>query len=133
MKILLDELYKTQEKFGYLPENELKRIATEHTIPEAELYGIISFYTRFYLEPVEKFIIRICKSLSCGINHAGAIKKAVEAHLEHSKDGLFRLEMVECLGQCGRAPAMTINDKVYSELTPEKAVEVLKSYQRGDY
>jgi len=131
VKVLLDELYKTQEKFGHLPKDELKRIAIEYSMPEAELYGIISFYTRFYLEPVEKFIIRICKSLSCGINHADTIKKTVEAHLENSPDGLFRLEMVECLGQCGRAPAMTINDKVYAELTPEKAVEVLKSYQGG--
>ncbi len=132
MKILLNELHKTQEKFGYIPKDELKRIALEHSIPEAELYGIISFYTRFYLEPVEKFIIRICKSVSCGINHADTIKKAVEAYLEQSNNGLFRLEIVECLGQCCNAPAMTVNDKVYSELTPEKAIEVLKSYQRGD-
>ena len=132
MKILLEELYKTQEKFGFIPKDELERIAGEYAMPKAELYGIITFYTRFYLAPVEKFIIRICKSLSCGINHATDIRKAVETYLEDSPDGLFRLEMVECLGQCGNAPAMTINDKVYSDLTPDKAVEVLKSYKRGE-
>jgi NADH-quinone oxidoreductase subunit E len=82
---------------------------------------------------VEKFIIRICKSVSCGINDADDIRRKVEECLEikdgHSKDGLFALETVECLGHCGEGPVMTVNDKVYDKLSPEKAVEIITSYQ----
>jgi NADH-quinone oxidoreductase subunit E len=134
MEILLDKLHETQDKYGYLPEDEIIRIADEQGIPKAELFGIITFYSRFYLEPVEKYIIRICKSVSCGINHAGAILEKVSEYLEiedeKSKDGLFRLETVECLGHCGEGPVMTINDEVYRTVTPEKAVEIISSYQR---
>ncbi len=133
MEVLLDKLHKVQDQFGYLPENEIIRIADEQGIPKAELFGIITFYSRFYLHPVEKFIIRICKSVSCGINRAADVRKKVEEYLEiedgHSKDGLFKLETVECLGHCAEGPVMTVNDKVYNKLNPEKAVEIISLYQ----
>jgi len=133
MELLLEKLHETQNKFGYLPENEIIRIADEQDIPKAELFGIITFYSRFYLQPVEKFIIRICKSVSCGINRADNVRKKIEKYLELkdgcSKDGLFRLKTVECLGHCAEGPVMTINDKVYDKLSPDKAVEIIISYQ----
>ena len=134
MDILLDKLHEAQDKFGYLPESEIIRIADEQGISKSELFGIITFYSRFYLQPVEKFVIRICKSISCGINNADAIRKKLEDHLEikdeRSKDGLFRLETVECLGHCAEGPVMTINDTVYDKLSPDKAIEIITSYQR---
>ena len=133
MEVLLDKLHKVQDEFGFLPESEIVRIADEQGISKAELFGIITFYSRFYLQPVEKFVIRICKSLSCGINSAADVRQKVEEHLEIrngcSKDGLFRLETVECLGHCGEGPIMTINDKIYDKLNPEKAIEIITSYQ----
>lgn len=133
MEILLDKLHEVQDEFGYLPESEIIRIADEQGISKAELFGIITFYSRFYLQPVEKFIIRICKSVSCGINRAADVRQKIEQYLEIqdgcSKDGLFRLETVECLGHCAEGPLMTINDKIYDKLSPEKAVEIITSYQ----
>ncbi len=134
MEILLDKLHEVQDEFGYLPETEIVRIADEQDISKAELFGIITFYSRFYLEPVEKFIVRICKSVSCGINQAADVRQKIENHLEikdgHSKDGLFALETVECLGHCAEGPVMTVNDEVYDRLTPAKAVEIIVSYQK---
>jgi NADH-quinone oxidoreductase subunit E len=135
MKILLNELQEIQDKFGWLPEEQLLALAERRGLPPARLYGIVSFYSRFYTEPVEKYIIRICKSISCGINGCDQIRQAVEDCLQvkdgHSRDGQFRLEMVECLGQCGEAPVMTINDRVFSSLTPEKAVRIVSDYQQN--
>ena len=133
MEILLEKLHEVQDEFGYLPETEIIRIADEQDMSKAEMFGIISFYSRFYLEPVEKFVIRICKSISCGINNADDIRQKVERHLEikdgQSKDGLFRLETVECLGHCAEGPVMTVNDKIYDKLSPEKVIEIITSYQ----
>ena len=133
MELLLEKLHETQDKFGYLPEAEIIRIANEQDISKAELFGIITFYSRFYLQPVKKFIIRICKSVSCGINNADDIRQKLEKHLKikdgYSKDGLFALETVECLGHCAEGPIMTVNDKVYDRLSAEKAIEIITSYQ----
>ena len=131
MKVLLHELHRVQDKFGYLPESELERIADEHGMPRAELYGVVSFYSRFYLRPVPEYIVRVCKSISCSINEASKILEALEKYLE-SHDGIFLLETVECLGQCGHGPVMAVNDKVYGELNPEKAIENLEAYRKGE-
>lgn len=133
MDILLDKLHEVQVEFGYLPEEEIIRIADEWGISKAEMFGIITFYSRFYLQPVEKFVIRVCKSVSCGINRADAVRQKIEKYLEikdgKSKDGLFRLETVECLGHCADGPVMTVNDKIYDKLSPEKVIEIITSYQ----
>jgi NADH-quinone oxidoreductase subunit E len=135
MKILLNELQEIQDRFGWLPEEQLLELAERRSLPPARLYGIVSFYSRFYTEPVEKYIIRVCKSISCGINGSEHIRQALEDCLQmtdgHSRDGQFRLEMVECLGQCGEAPVMTINDRVFSRLTPEEAVRIVTEYQQN--
>jgi NADH-quinone oxidoreductase subunit E len=130
MKVLLEELHNVQNKFGYLPEAELERIALEYNMPRAELYGVITFYSRFYLQPVPKYVVRVCKSVSCSINEASKVLEALNNYLELG-DGLFMLETVECLGQCGHGPVMTVNDKVYGNLTPEKAIEIIEAYRSG--
>jgi len=133
MELLLEKLHEAQEKIGYLPESEIIRIADEQGLSQAELFGIITFYSRFYLQPVKKFIIRVCKSVSCGINNATDIRQKLEDYLEirdgYSKDGLFAFETVECLGHCADGPVMTVNDKVYDKLTAEKAIEIISAYQ----
>lgn len=131
MKVLLEELHNIHDKFGYLPQSELERIAKKYDMPRAELYGIVTFYSRFYLTPVPKYIVRVCKSVSCSINGASKVLEALKAYLEEN-DGDFQLETVECLGQCSHGPAMTVNDKVYGDITPEKAIEILETYRRGE-
>lgn len=140
MDILINELSEIQKEHGYLPEAEIERIAKEKGIQKAQLYGVISFYSRFYVSPVGKNIIRVCKSVSCGMNGSREIRDAIKQHLNlndsvtndsaTTEDGLFTFEYVECLGLCNLSPAMTINDEVYEALTPEKAIEVIESYRK---
>ncbi len=130
MRILINELAEIQEKFGYIPENEIVRLAAEMNMQKAQLYGVISFYSRLYTEKKGKNIIRVCKSVTCGMNGSQAIREAIMAHLGigdgmTTEEGRFSLEFVECLGLCNVSPCITINDAVYENLTVEKAIEII--------
>ena len=134
MRILINELAEIQEEFGYIPENEITRLALEMNMQKAQLYGVISFYSRLYTEKKGKNIIRICKSVTCGMNDSQGIREAVMTHLGigdamTTEDERFTLELVECLGLCDVSPVMTINDAVYSNLTVEKAIEIIDSLE----
>ena len=105
-------------------------------IPEAKIWGYITFYAMFSDKPRGKYIIRMCKSAPCHIVGAQAVAQAISEYLgiapgETTEDGLFTLEYCECIGMCDTAPAIMINDSVHSGLTPESAVELIKSYQQG--
>jgi len=134
MEILLNELQRIQDSKGYIPEEDIIRIAKIRDLSSTELYGIISFYSRFYLEPQPEYIIRVCKSIACSMNGSIDLSKELIKNLaledNISADGKFALEYVECLGQCNKAPVITINDEVYGELTQKKLLEILKAYQR---
>ena len=134
MKILLNELQKIQDTNGFIPEEEILRIAKVKDISSTELYGIISFYSRFYLEPQPEYIIRVCKSITCSMNGSLDLSKELIKYLNIdnniSADGKFALEYVECLGQCNKAPVITINDEVHGELTKEKLLEILEDYRK---
>lgn len=134
MDILLNELQKIQDTNGYIPEEDILRIARIKDISPTELYGIISFYSRFYLEPQPEYIIRVCKSITCSMNGSLDLSKELIEYLDIdnniSADGKFALEYVECLGQCNKAPVITINDEVHGELTKEKLLEILEDYRK---
>lgn len=134
MDILLNELQKVQDSNGYIPEEDIHRIAKVKDISSTELYGIISFYSRFYLEPQPEYIIRVCKSITCSMNGSLDLSKELIKYLNIdnniSADGKFALEYVECLGQCNKAPVITINDEVHGELTKEKLLEILEDYRK---
>lgn len=134
MDILLNELQKIQDTNGYIPEEDILRIARIKDISPTELYGIISFYSRFYLEPQPEYIIRVCKSITCSMNGSLDLSKELIKYLNIdnniSADGKFALEYVECLGQCNKAPVITINDEVHGELTKEKLLEILEDYRK---
>lgn len=129
--ILLQKLHDIQETYGYISEVEIDSLAEEYSLPRAKIYGVIKFYSMLYTEPVGKYIIRICDSLSCHINNSGSILVAVEEYLgiepgETTGDGKYTLEVVECLGYCGEGPVMMVNDDVYTHVNPGKALKILK-------
>ena len=134
MDILLNELQRVQDSKGYIPEDDIVRIAGLKDVSPTELYGIISFYSRFYLEPQPQYIIRVCKSVACSMNGSIDLSKELKDYLKIednvSEDGRFVLEYVECLGQCNKAPVITINDEVYGELTKEKLLAILKDCEK---
>ncbi len=127
---LLEKLHEVQSTYGYIPETEIKELAEKYQLPRANIYGVISFYSMFYTEPTGKYIIRICDSISCHLNQSESVLKAVKSYLnleshQTTKDKKFTLEVVECLGHCGEGPVMMVNNKIYTKIDGNKALEIL--------
>jgi len=127
---LLEKLHEVQSTYGYIPETEIKELAEKYQLPRANIYGVISFYSMFYIEPTGKYIIRICDSISCHLNQSESVMKAVKSYLnleshQTTKDKKFTLEVVECLGHCGEGPVMMVNNKIYTKIDGNKALEIL--------
>ncbi|NSW75554.1 MAG: NADH-quinone oxidoreductase subunit NuoE [Candidatus Atribacteria bacterium] len=132
---LLCVLQEVQEKFHYLPRNVLGYIAKKMNVPSSTVYGVATFYSFFETNPVGEYVIRVCKSTPCHVQGAFNVLQALKRELglkegETSKDGKFTLEVTSCLGVCGVAPAMMINDVTYGNLNDERVREILALYRR---
>lgn len=130
---LIPILQAVQEAYRYLPEEVLTYIATALDLPPAHVYGVASFYAHFSLEPKGKYVVRLCDGTACHVKGSLPILEALYARLDLNNkrqttpDLLFTVETVSCLGACGLAPVMTINDKVYGQVTPERAVQLVET------
>ena len=126
-------LQDTQECYRYLPKEVFSYLSEKIGMSRAKIYSVATFYENFSLEPKGKFVIKICDGTACHVRKSIPIldKLRKELNLSEAKtttDNLiFTLETVSCLGACGLAPAMTVNDKVYGAMTPEKAMELLNT------
>ena len=132
---LLPILQGVVEQEKYLSEFSMIEIARELDLPASEVYGTATFYSSLEHKKMGKYIIRICKTITCSMKGKNQILLAIEdmhkIHLgETSPDGRFSLLETICLGWCHKAPAMLVNDDVYTELTPEKIREILSDYMR---
>lgn len=123
---LIAILQKVQEEFRYLPEDILTYIGTKiEGLSPATVYGVATFYAQFSLEPKGKYIIKCCDGTACHVRGSMPVYTSLKQRfgLEDgtftSKDGLFTLETVSCLGACGLAPVVVINDKVYPQMTTD--------------
>jgi NADH-quinone oxidoreductase subunit E len=132
---LIPILQKTQAQYRYLPEEILMYIATSLDIAPATVYGVATFYSHFNLKPKGKHIIHVCDGTACHVKGSIKILEALQKKLgltdedRTTKDMLFTIETVSCLGACGLAPVITINDKVHGQITPEQAVKLLEELQ----
>jgi len=127
---ILQEVVKTER---YLSEASIKIIAKEMDISAADIYGVASFYSFLDLQPRGQNIIRICKTITCFTKGKDEIIEAIENRLkikigETTLDNKFSFLSTNCIGWCHEGPAMLINDKVYTKLTPEKAVVAIEEY-----
>lgn len=128
---LIPLLQGTQNIYGYLPEETFVKISELTGLKLSEMYGVATFYTQFRLNPVGKHIIKVCHGTACHVQNATAISEALEDALgikdgETTKDRLFTLESVACLGCCSLAPVMMIGDETYGKLTGNQAVKIVK-------
>jgi len=131
---LLPVLKEVQDLVGYLPEEALKRVALGLGLSLSRVYGVATFYSLFYTTPKGKYVVRVCESAPCHVQGAPEVIAAIERELgvpfgETTPDGRFTLEMVSCLGVCGVAPAVMVEDRVYGNLTPETVIAVLQEYR----
>jgi len=126
-------LNESQKIFGCIPMVVQKRISEALGIPLAEIYGVISFYSHFSIEPKGKNIVSICMGTACYVKNAQKILEEVrkETNTEDSKtspDGKFTVEATRCIGACGLAPIMTINNDVYGHLSADQVAEIVAQY-----
>jgi len=124
-------LQQTQDIFGYLPKDILIRIAKELNVPISQIYGVVTFYAQFHLNPRGKNIIRSCQGTACHVRGAKLVLQAIKDKLGlkegevTTKDLKFTLETVACIGACGLAPCMMINDDTHGRLTPAKVDDII--------
>jgi NADH:ubiquinone oxidoreductase subunit E len=133
---LIAILHKAQEIYGYLSKDTMEEIAVNMNIPTAHIWGVATFYHYFHLKPRGKNIISVCLGTACYVKGAEKVLETIKRELEiekigdTSKDKMFTLQEARCLGACGLAPVVMINDKIYGDLTPQKTVEILNSYKK---
>ncbi len=126
-------LQEIQEHYHYLPREVFPHLSEKLDISEARIYSVATFYENFSLEPKGKYVIKICDGTACHVRRSIPIleKLRTELGLSASKkttdDLLFTVETVSCLGACGLAPVLTVNDKVHPAMTPEKAKALLEA------
>lgn len=127
---LIQILNQIQEMFGYISEESQKAVSEYLNIPMAEVYGVITFYSRFTLKPKGKYNIAVCLGTACFVKGSEKVLDKVKEILkidvgQTTEDGLFSIEATRCVGACGLAPVFTVNDEVYGKATPEMVESVI--------
>ena len=121
------------EKFQHLQYDDVRELSRLMEIQPTDLYSVASFYSFFPLQVKGKHVVRLCQTISCDMLGKAKVADALEKELgiafgETSKDGKWSLEYTNCMGFCDQGPAMLINDKAYTQLTPEKIKEIISQY-----
>ena len=135
--ILMQTLQKAQEIFGYLPLEVQQFISDETNIPLADIYGVVTFYTQFTVEEKGKHKVGVCLGTACYVKGSQDVmdKLADELNIKVGQttlDKLFTLEATRCLGCCGLAPVMTIDDDVYGNMDPKRVPEIIAKYKNQE-
>jgi len=132
---LIPILQQVQDFYRYLPEEVLTFIATSLALPPSHVFGVTTFYAHFALTPKGKHMCKLCDGTACHVRGSQPILEAMhkELKLSHEKhttdDMLFTVEAVSCVGACGLAPVLVIDEKVYANVTPEGTVAILREMQ----
>jgi NADH-quinone oxidoreductase E subunit len=135
---VLPALYLAQKQQGYITANAIRHVAEALGITRADVEDVVSFYTMFYRKPVGRFVLQVCRTLSCAVNGAERVTEALSEKLgirpgHTDADGTFTLIEVECLGACDRAPVVMVNDAWHECLMPEDAATLVDDLRaRGE-
>lgn len=129
---LVPILQAVQEEYRYLPEEVLTYVATALDVSPARVYGVATFYSHFAIQPKGKHLIRLCDGTACHVKDSVPILKAIRKRLNldgkrnTTPDMLFTVETVACLGACGLAPVVVLDDQVHGQMTPESGVKLVE-------
>ena len=129
---IISILQEIQEVYHYLPREVFPILSKELNMGEARIYSIATFYENFSFEPKGKYVIKVCDGTACHVRHSTPVLETLWKELGLSKekhttdDLMFTVETVSCLGACGLAPTMMVNEQVYAAMTPEKVMAVLE-------
>ncbi len=130
---LIPLLQSTQAAYGYVPRDAMVGIARALGEPLSQVYGVATFYAQFRLVPRARNVVRVCHGTACHVSGAPLVSQEIERKLgivdgENTEDMMFTIENVACLGACGMAPVMMINDRTYGKLTADKAVKAVSDF-----
>jgi len=133
-RYLIPVLQEAQDEYGYLPEEVMKEIALGLNLSLSQVYGVVTFYSQFHQQPRGNNIIRVCMGTACHVRGGEGILNAIKDELgidagETTDDLEFTLESLACIGACGLAPVIMINDDTHGRLTPEKIPGIIAKYQ----
>jgi len=134
---VIPALQEIQDAYGYIPPVAIERIAENIGVPASEIYGIVTFYSQFRLEPVGENVIKVCHGTACHLSGAERIAQVIAQATgaeegETSQDGKFTMERVACLGCCSLAPCIMVNNKVHGRLTPEAVKKTVSQVHEAE-
>lgn len=134
---LIALLQEVQDIYGYLPEVALKDVADFLDMPSSSVYGVATFYNQFRLTPLGKHVIKVCRGTACHVKNSGDILTALENELEckageTTRDKMFTLETVACIGACSIAPVISIDEEFYGRLAVKDIPKLIKRFKKGE-
>jgi NADH-quinone oxidoreductase E subunit len=134
---LIPVLQKVQNEIGYISKDAVVEIGEILNLPASKIYGVATFYNQFRFQPNGKYHIMVCRGTACHVKGSADTLEAIERELgvksgETTKDGLFSIEVVACLGACGLAPLICINDEFYANVSRDKVKDIIKSYRKRE-
>lgn len=128
---MVPELRAIQQKFGYLPAEQLKMLSGELNLPLSQIHAVASFYPHFRLTPPARLEVRVCTDMSCHLGGADDVRAALEVAFRGSNPSTLSVRDVSCLGRCDKAPVMCLNQAIYGGMDPNRAVEVVRESVAG--
>lgn len=135
---LIEVLHKVQRTYGYIPKDTVTLIAKTLKLPISRIYGVITFYSHFSMEPRGKYAVSVCLGTSCYVKNAEKILEEFSTYLdigvgETTDDRLFSLIETRCIGECAQAPVVSVNDQVYNKVTVEDVKNIVAELREGTH
>ena len=133
---LIQILHHAQHLFGYLPREVQQHVAEKLAIPESAVSGVVSFYNYFTTKPKGKYVVNVCLGTACYVKGSEKVLQEVERVLgvkadeAPTPDGLFSVAALRCVGACGLAPVIMVNDQVFGKVTPARAVQIVNEFKQ---
>lgn len=134
---LIPILHDIQSEYGHLTEGAVKAVGNYLNLPTSKIYSVATFYSKFRFHPKGKYHLKLCRGTSCQINGSARLLKEILKRLnindgETSRDGLFSLEVVTCMGACGLGPVLSVNNHYYTKVTEERLGEIIELYNESN-
>lgn len=131
---LIPILQEIQDEVGFLSEEAVVAVGKHLKLPTSKIYGVATFYNQFRFEPIGKFHIQVCRGTACHVLGSATVLEELEKKLkvksgQTTKDGLFSLEVVACIGACGLAPVVAVNGQFHAKVTPDSLKEIIEQYR----
>ena len=134
---LIPMLQDIQEVEGFLSENSIVKVGNILHLPTSKIYGVATFYNQFRFQPNGKYHVQVCRGTACHVLGSSTVLKEIEKKLkikagQTTRDGLFSIEVVACIGACGLAPVISVNGQFFAKVTTDSLTEIIESFRNKE-